>query len=189
MEIPSSSSTMEKSVTGAGIVNPALQTVSEHRAVQIDHPATQSTEPPRPPSAPDAADQVLSNERTETIPATTERDNPPKNSPAPPNHEDAHHQQYGVAVNIEDVLKGVGGSFRCVQNACRGTIYDLKHFKSLPGDNVVQKVQFATTRDGRMLYLVAMLIFVLGMVIAGYGLGKMISPSRDRPLVIGSMQW
>ncbi len=178
----SPSQTMEEHVSEVTL---GLGTISEHRAVQVD------TMPPATPTPTEAANvnDVLSNDRKEQ--EATPNQSPPKsgNITPPQSENDIHHEKYGVTVNIEDMLKGVGGSFRCVQNACRGTIYDLKHFKSLPGENTVQKVHFATTRDGRMLYLIAMLIFVLGMVIAGYGVGKMISPSRERPLVIGSMQW
>ena len=90
----------------------------------------------------------------------------------------ANEEELSVPIIMQDLARGLGASLKCTKTACMGVVYDLKHFHALPGDTALQKVQFSMTRDDRAFYLVALSVFVFGMVLAGYGAGKAIRRSR-----------
>lgn len=61
------------------------------------------------------------------------------------------------------------------KRACQGLAYDLRHWKNLPGATVREKVQVATTRGGRLPYLVltiavAFLVFFTVLYLAKWAM-------------------
>ena len=115
-------------------------------------------------------EQALSNERSpkpSSLATSSTQDDTP-----------ANEEELRVPIMLQDLARGLGASLKCTKTACMGVVYDLKHFHALPGDTALQKVQFSMTRDDRAFYLVALSVFVFGMVLAGYGAGKAIRRSR-----------
>lgn len=63
------------------------------------------------------------------------------------------------------------------KRACQGLAYDLRHWKNLPGANIREKMHVATTRGGRLPYLVltiavAFLSFFTVMYLAKWAMGS-----------------
>ena len=59
-----------------------------------------------------------------------------------------------VQLHREEDVGAVAETVGACKRACQGLAYDLRHWKNLPGPSVGQKMQVATTRGGRLPYLV-----------------------------------
>ena len=59
-----------------------------------------------------------------------------------------------VQLHREDDVGAVAETVGACKRACQGLAYDLRHWKNLPGATIGQKMQVATTRGGRLPYLV-----------------------------------
>ena len=59
-----------------------------------------------------------------------------------------------VQLHREGELGAVAETVGACKRACQGLAYDLRHWKNLPGASIGQKMRVATTRGGRLPYLV-----------------------------------
>lgn len=77
----------------------------------------------------------------------------------------------------EEEMGPVAETVGACKRACQGLAYDLRHWKNLPGANIREKMHVATTRGGRLPYLVltiavAFLSFFTVMYLAKWAMGS-----------------
>ena len=75
------------------------------------------------------------------------------------------------------------------KRACQGLAYDLRHWRNLPGANIREKMHVATTRGGRLPYLVltiavAFLSFFTVMYLVKWAMGSERQYSSQTPRIM-----